>query len=404
MSSLRQAETEGRGKAFTRDWGRGISLKETLPIKISGKIVVPTREVLDVEKSGEDVDDDSVDEGGAVAGDGEDVDMDAGDEPDADYEDFTKSIQDDNETEEAAQLTERSIKQKQSESITKARMQLATICTVVTTDPETAVKKRKYRDPNDDGSLRLTDLLDYFNHPSAEIVELAILSGVIVFKDIIPGYRIRAGTEKDDDGDVRLKKETKKLKDFEKCLLLAYQKYLKFLEARISAGLGTSKKNVKVWTEEAVLGFSALRAECELLRAVPHFNFRSILVKTIVTRACQPCEKITSLCCETLKAIFIKDVEGELSYEVVKGMAAAMADTNFQVTEEYIRILENVKVRVHADEAKNIRRKAKMERRKRRKLGDEVEAGLMEAGGVVTSSIQRYQADSLHELILIYFR
>jgi nucleolar complex protein 3 len=400
--SLRTAESEGRGQAFTPNWNKSITIKESLPIKVSGKVVTTTREV--VERS----DDEDEEQQGS---DHEIVDMEEGDEDqdneptqaqEEDFDDFDRPIELEDETEEAILKTQVREKKKQSESVIKARTKIASICTVVTTDPELAVKKRKHSD-TEDFSFHLSDLFEYFSHPSAEIVELAMLSSVLVFKDIIPGYRIRAGADADSE-DVRLKKETKKLKDFEKALLQGYQRFLKFLESKVAAGLGNVKKDIKKWGETAALGLSALRAECELIRSVPHFNFRSILIKTIVSRACQPSPNVSSLCCDTLKTLFLKDAEGELSYECVREMAAAMVNVNFQVSEEYIAILENVKVRVHADEAKNIRRKAKMERRKRRKVGDDVEAGLMEASGLVASTVQRFQADSLHELILIYFR
>ena len=49
-----------------------------------------------------------------------------------------------------------------------------------------------------------------------------------VFKDIIPGYRIRKQTEKEEK--VKLSKDVKRVKEYEETLLSNYQNYLQTLE------------------------------------------------------------------------------------------------------------------------------------------------------------------------------
>jgi nucleolar complex protein 3 len=49
-----------------------------------------------------------------------------------------------------------------------------------------------------------------------------------VFRDVIPGYRIRPVEEKEQEG-VAVSKEVKKLWEFESALLKGYQSYLKGL-------------------------------------------------------------------------------------------------------------------------------------------------------------------------------
>ncbi len=46
-----------------------------------------------------------------------------------------------------------------------------------------------------------------------------MLSAVVLFKDILPGYRIRTTQELAVDSEVVLKKETKILRDYEQALL-----------------------------------------------------------------------------------------------------------------------------------------------------------------------------------------
>jgi len=61
--------------------------------------------------------------------------------------------------------------------------------------------------------------------------KLAMVSLLTVFKDIIPGYAIRATSEKEQG--VKLSKEVKKLREYEEGLLKYYQRYLQILEETV---------------------------------------------------------------------------------------------------------------------------------------------------------------------------
>ena len=66
-------------------------------------------------------------------------------------------------------------------------------------------------------SLRRSQAPDF----SVQIARLAMLSLAAVFKDILPGYKIRPPTEK--ELAMPVSKEVKKLRDHESGLLRAYQ-------------------------------------------------------------------------------------------------------------------------------------------------------------------------------------
>ena len=55
----------------------------------------------------------------------------------------------------------------------------------------------------------------------AQVARLAMLSLAAVFKDILPGYKIRAPTEK--ELAMAVSKDVRKLRDHESGLLRAYQ-------------------------------------------------------------------------------------------------------------------------------------------------------------------------------------
>jgi nucleolar complex protein 3 len=61
--------------------------------------------------------------------------------------------------------------------------------------------------------------------------KLAAISLLEVFKDIIPEYRIRQLTEQ--EKEVKVKKDVKRLRDFEGSLISNYKAYLAFLESAV---------------------------------------------------------------------------------------------------------------------------------------------------------------------------
>jgi nucleolar complex protein 3 len=63
------------------------------------------------------------------------------------------------------------------------------------------------------------------------IRKLAILSQLAVFKDIIPGYRIRALTEK--EKTEKVSQMVARTREWEQGLVAVYQNYLRSLEAEL---------------------------------------------------------------------------------------------------------------------------------------------------------------------------
>jgi hypothetical protein len=66
---------------------------------------------------------------------------------------------------------------------------------------------------------------------AAAVSKLAIVSLVMVFKDIIPGYRIRPLDAEEKSASVS--SEVKHVRAFEQCLLGNYQSFLQHLHKRI---------------------------------------------------------------------------------------------------------------------------------------------------------------------------
>ena len=379
-------------QTFTRGWMESFTEKEALPTKQLGKVVRTVNHVEEEESEEEN----SEEEEGHVFEDGfkavtypdPSADKDQDEEEEGDYE-FVPDLDMDRADEVAAtsmlatqkkdlgpkesgptekiitpgdQNSQRAKKANStakflsSMTIYNARSIIGDICTTVTADPEKSFrKKREINDDSEAPMYNFSDLLSVLSHPDAQIVEMAMLSCLLAFKDVLPGYRIRPTSEQ--EKDVILKKETKRLRDYENAILGAYQRYLKFLDGKTTGGLRNARKAVPTWDLDAKLGLSALRCQCELLRAVPHFNYRTLLLTSVVSRAAQPEGDVSEVCCSTLDHLFKQDNEGEASFEAVRMIGKVIMACKYDVPAGLIRVLSAVKLRVHADQAKGVRRK-----------------------------------------------
>lgn len=396
--------------SFTKGWMQSLNVKESLPIKRpDGKVVHIKR--MEADKADDKSTDNESEPEGQLDQPNLDHDIDSiFEDP---FDSTTPSANNDNDSSRADLMSNKKIgKELTPARRLKLRGIVSDICMQITSDPEESLKKRKLQTATEstdaDGKptvYSMKDLFQYMEHSDAEISELAMLSGLLVFKDIAPGYRIRQSDEESTSTDTKLKKETQRIRDFELSLLAAYQRYLRHLEARVKMGLGNPKRDITEWTPQARLGLSALRCQCELLRWLPYFNFRSSLLNAVAIRAAQCNSEVSTMCSQALQQVFTADNDGEVSFEAVKTISKIIMAFKYEVPPDLVRCLQAVKLAVHADDAKKVRMQSKKERRKRRRSEDDVETGLMESTAVADKTVkQRYQVDTLQEIALMYFR
>lgn len=109
----------------------------------------------------------------------------------------------------------------------------------------------------------------------------------------IDSYRIRPLTEKEEA--VKVSKDVKKLREFEKTLLHNYELYLKELDILLSMYFIHPKCMIRSNTNPQCLERKSAQSDpsmitvavkclCELLTTKTHFNFRLNLMMSIVTR------------------------------------------------------------------------------------------------------------------------
>lgn len=138
--------------------------------------------------------------------------------------------------------------------IQAAKEQIASLCQDIIADPENSVRRSPCLDvflliycvKHQLGLLRRLHTFSLAkistpSHPEPVtndviIRKLAFLSQLAVFKDIIPGYRIRALTDK--EKAEKVSQIVQRTRDFEQGLVSVYQSYLQNLETEIKGKMG----------------------------------------------------------------------------------------------------------------------------------------------------------------------
>ncbi|KAL2897207.1 Nucleolar complex protein 3-like protein [Bienertia sinuspersici] len=192
---------------------------------------------------------------------------------------------------------------------TKQR-RIAELGTALLEDPESNIK-----------SLR--ELLSFCKDGDKAIEKSALLSSLVVFRDIIPGYRIRLPTEKEQE--MTVSKAVKKMRFFEGTLLSSYKVYLQ-----------------RLLTLQPLPEFNrvVIRCLCTLLDAHPHFNFRENLIPAVVNGLASMDDVVRKLCSATIRSLFKNEGKhgGEATVEAVQRIANLVKIHDCQLHSDSIEV------------------------------------------------------------------
>jgi nucleolar complex protein 3 len=291
------------------------------------------------------------------------------------------------------------------EQIFAAKEELAKIAGLISEDPEEHAGSFK----------KLAQVGDARSHSS--IQKLALATQVAVYKDVIPGYRIRA--YKDEDLSTKVSKEVRSTRQYEQALVSGYQGFIKRLT--------TIAKSRPLNDGQASLRTVAINCACALLLSVPHFNFRSellsIIVRDLSAREYTP---EFSKCIETIQKFFADDDDGAPSLEAVTLLTKMMKAKDYRIREEVLntffslRLLSELSGNSSAVNSENQGRLSKLHGRKvkkekwehrskkERKVARErkaVEKEFKEADATVSyEEREKIQSETLKLVFVSYFR
>lgn len=221
------------------------------------------------------------------------------------------------------------------------KLRLAELGMALLEDPESNIKSLK-------------EMLQITNDDDHAIVKLGLLSLLAVFKDIIPGYRIRLPTEK--ELEMTVSKVVKKTRYYESTLLSSYKAYL---------------QKLIILEQQPLFQRVAVRCFCTLLDGVPHFNFRNNLLAVVVRNIGSPDDVIRKLCCTTVKSLFTNEGKhgGEATVEAVRLIANHVKDSDCQLHPDSIEVFMSLSFDddLGKSEASDLHNKFKGNKNKRKK-------------------------------------
>ncbi|KAJ5650352.1 uncharacterized protein N7484_004075 [Penicillium longicatenatum] len=202
--------------------------------------------------------------------------------------------------------------------IMQAKEDLARMASQINEDPEENIALFK----------TMAEMADNPDSPLT-VKKLALAAQAALYKDVIPGYRIRPLSE--EDKTAKVSKDVRKLRDFEQSLVSGYKNYVNKLAQLAKPGRGhTSEKDASLKT-------MAINCACSLLQAVPHFNFRTELIKIIINRlARRLVDPDMAKCRETVEDVFAKDIDGIVSLETVRLLSKMMKARDFRIHESVL--------------------------------------------------------------------
>jgi nucleolar complex protein 3 len=310
------------------------------------------------------------------------------------------------EEEEAAQeeeVEEQKPKIPARQQILEAKEELARIASLVNEDPEEHIHALK-------------TLAEISHSDNATVKKLALATQLTIFKDLIPGYRIRPLSE--EAMGEKISKEVKKLRTFEQRLVTGYQDYVNHLAKLVKS---SGHKN----EQAAGLASVAVSCACNLITSVPHFNFRGELLKILIGKlSTRRVDADFVRCREGLETLFENDEDGNASLEAVTMLTKMMKGKNYHFDESvlntflHLRLLSEFAHKASYDRVekgedeplthKKMKQKREFRTKRLRKDLKErkaIEKEFKEADATVTHEERdRMQAETLKMVFVAYFR
>ena len=312
-----------------------------------------------------------------------------------------------------AELSE-SILEDPSTALTSSRTDVSTSAKANAKDEATDTNEKQYHKTQS----RMNKLFELAslstNGHDAHAARLALLSLLAIFQDILPSDRIRLPTES--EMNVRVSKEVKQTWDYERKLLQAYQRYLQILEKTWEDGKFGHRGLSDHTGPPTTLAATSIIALSQLLQTSYLFNFRSNIIQIVVRQANNhSSDDVRVACCQALSVLFTKDVQGEASLEAVRKIAKMVKDRHHQqggrgIHPDVLNTWLSLPLRIHEDEAMAAKIAAQVKKKRAKKSQQDkdtqdIENEMKEGEATVDKlELAKNQADTLHAIILTYFR
>lgn len=332
------------------------------------------------------------------------------DEEEEDEEDASAGLEHFENEEAVKPLTLAEQEQLRMQKLTEKKLRIAALGSAILSDPTNNIRKLK--------ELRAM-LME--KDPSIAVTtrKLAMLSLMEVFKDIVPSYRIRPLTEAEKTAKVRM--DTQQLREFEEGLVSQYKFYLENLEQTVKDWKQKKRKRSEAVALQSYRGLAevAVRCLCDLMVALPHFNFHNNIIVMVVPLMNDPVRKVSDMCCEAVRTLLKQDKLGNASLGTVKVISGLIKSRNYEVRPEVLSSLMCLRIKEvdlnkdtestapkqkfmnYKDKKKNLSRM----QRKWKKAEEKLEKELLETEASESKDKKiKLHTETLNIVFLIYFR
>ncbi|XP_017296248.1 nucleolar complex protein 3 homolog [Kryptolebias marmoratus] len=254
---------------------------------------------------------------------------------------------------------------------------------------------------------------------AVSVRKLVMVSLMEIFKDIAPTYRVRPLTPA--EKSTKVKKETQQLREFEEGLVSQYKFFLEDLEQIIKDWKQKKKKRSQAVGFQAYRGLAevAVRCLCELLLALPHFNFHNNIIVVLVPLMNDATKKVSDMCCDAIRKFFHQDKVGGASLAIVRVISGLVKSLNYNVRPEVLRTLLSLRIKdvemkrdlestapnkkfmTYKEKKTNLSRM----QRKWKKAEEKLEKELLEAEASESKEKKiKLHTETLNIVFLVYFR
>ncbi|XP_071317970.1 nucleolar complex protein 3 homolog [Trachinotus anak] len=324
--------------------------------------------------------------------------------------DEPEELENEGEAESTAELTAEQREQLRVQKINQKKLLIASLGSAIISDPVSNMKRVK--------ELRGM-LMESDPFVAVTVRKLVMVSLMEIFKDIAPTYRIRPLTAA--EKAAKVKKETQQLREFEEGLVSQYKFYLEDLEQTVKDWKQKKKKRSQAvgFQSYRSLAEVAVRCLCELLLALPHFNFHNNIIVVLVPLMNEPAKKVSDMCCDAFRKLFQQDKLGGVSLASVRVISGLIKSLNYNVRPEVLRTLQSLRIKevemkkdIEATAPKkkfmnNKEKKKNLSRmqRKWKKAEEKLEKELLEAEASESKEKKiKLHTETLNIVFLIYFR
>ncbi|XP_067286431.1 nucleolar complex protein 3 homolog [Pseudorasbora parva] len=321
-----------------------------------------------------------------------------------------QELEKEEEPESGPSLTPREQLALRTERLTEKKLRIASLSSAILADPHVNIKKLK--------ELRAM-LMETDPCIAVTVRKLVMVSLMEVFKDIVPAYRIRPLTEA--EKATKVKKETQQLREFEEGLVCQYKFYLEDLEQTVKDWKQKKQKRSQAVSLQCYKGLAevAIRCICDLLVALPHFNFHNNIIVLVVPLMNDSVRMVSEVCCEAVRKLLKQDKIGQASLAMVKVISGMVKSRNYNVKPEVLKCLlclriKEVDMKKDTDDTAPKKkfmsfreRKTNLSRmqRKWKKAEEKLQKELLEAEASESKEKKiKLHTETLNIVFLIYFR